>query len=447
MNRIREIWQSLFVRDRFFAAWGLVTFLVALGFAWPLVWRLGQVCLVILLLLTGWDAFLLWGRMVAIDITRSLPRLLSLGDDNPSTIVIRNRSGRAWRATVLDELPAAFQDRSAGTPVALAAKETRRVTRMLRPVTRGEYAFGQSHLFIRSSLGLLERRLTANTAVTIPVYPSVLQMKKYALLALPQHTRGNGLRKIRRIGHSYEFEQIKPYVSGDDRRAINWKATSRRQALMVNQFEDERSQAIYTVLDTGRTMGLAFDGMSLLDYAINASLVLANVALQRHDKAGLLAFDRGLVSALAAESRSRQRQRLLDALYRLQASGNEADWEGLYAAFRRLAPARSLVVLFTNFESDQALDRALPVLRRLARRHLLLLVLFENTEIARAAEEPAHDIPAIYQQTIAASFLLDKRRMALRAAQHGIQVVHTRPEDLSLDVLNKYIELKARGMI
>ncbi len=444
---IRRWFGSLYLPDRFFAVWGGIVAVTALGFVWDPLLLVGLAALALLGGLLLLDGILLWGSDVRVVLSRPLPRLLNLGDQNRLPIHIDNRSGRSFRVQVLDELPAQFQERGRGKALRLEARSRERVDQKLRPLRRGVYRFGRTHAFLRTELGLLERRISGETAGEVPVYPSVEQMKHYELLALPQTSRGQGLRKIRRIGHSYEFEQIKAYVPGDDRRAINWKATSRRQELMVNQYEDERSQSVYILLDCGRTMTLPFEGMSLLDYAVNTGLVLANVALQRHDKAGLLAFDRGMVAAVPAEKRRSQRTRILEALYRLKESDYEADFEGLYPAINRLSPARSLVVLFSNFESPYALDRALPMLRRLARRHLLLLILFENTEVAQAAETPAHSIPEIYRQTLASEFRYQKRQMAARAVQHGIQVVYTAPQDLSLNVVNKYLELKARGLI
>jgi uncharacterized protein (DUF58 family) len=272
-------------------------------------------------------------------------------------------------------------------------------------------------------------------------------MKGMELMALARVSHDGGIKKIRRIGHSYEFEQIKNYVQGDDIRSINWKATSRRNQLMVNQYEDERSQQVYCVIDTGRSMRMPFEGMSLLDYAINTSLVMSNVSLAKYDKAGMVSFDKQIRTAIPAERRRSQLNQILESLYRQEETQFEADFELLYRGISKLSPARSLLILFSNFESQFALDRALPVLRKIARRHLLLLVLFENAEIVAASQEEPQDLEGIYRRTIAGEFLHEKREMALRATRLGIQTIITRPEDLSVNTVNKYLELKARGMI
>lgn len=440
-------WRAVYLRNRFFYGLGMLVLLYALAFAWLPLLMVAHVALAGLCGFVGLDLALLFVRGRPCGLQRELPRLLSLGDDNAIRLMLQNNTNQTWRFQLVDELPFQLQIRDftrqglvqPGANVALAYS--------IRPLRRGVYRFGQLHVFLHSAIGFAERRVSFDAGCEVPVYPSLIQMKRFELLAIANVSRGQGLRKIRRIGHSYEFEQIKTYVAGDDRRAINWKATSKRSSLMVNQYEDERSQQIYCAIDTGRSMKLPFSGMSLMDYAVNASLVLCNVALRKHDRAGLVCFDKTVHTAVLAERKRTQLPRLLEALYRLEENRFEADYDLFYRAFARLNPARSLLVLFSNFESDYALQRAMPVLQRLQRRHVLLLVLFENTELTAAAAEPAADVEGIYRRTIAAGFLHQKKQMALRASRAGIQTILTRPEDLTIHTVNKYLELKARGMI
>jgi uncharacterized protein (DUF58 family) len=442
-----KAWRSVYLRNRLFYGLGLLMLLYALAFAWLPLLVVAHVGLAVLCGFAGLDLALLFARRQPCEGQRALPRLLSLGDDNVLRLTLRNRTRQPFRFQVVDELPYQLQIRDFTREGLLAPGATAVLDYSIRPLQRGVYRFGQLHVFLRTSLGLAERRVSVDSACEVPVYPSLQQMRRFELLALANVSRGQGLRKIRRIGHSYEFEQIKSYVAGDDRRAINWKATSKRSSLMVNQYEDERSQQIYCAIDTGRSMKLPFGGMSLLDYAVNASLVLCNVALRKHDRAGLVCFDKSVHTAVLAERKRTQLPRLLEALYRQEEHHLEADFELFYRAFARLNPARSLLVLFSNFESDYALQRAMPVLQRLQRRHVLLLVLFENTELTAAAAEPVSDVEGIYRRTIAAGFLHQKKQMALRASRAGIQTMLTKPEDLTLHTVNKYLELKARGMI
>ncbi|MEY4927163.1 MAG: hypothetical protein RI894_1599, partial [Bacteroidota bacterium] len=296
-------------------------------------------------------------------------------------------------------------------------------------------------------LGLVERRIVLPLTGILPVYPSILQMKRFELKAFQRISSFDGLKKQRRLGHSYEFEQIKNYVRGDDFRSINWKATSRRNELMVNQYEDERAQQIYCIIDKSRVMRMPFNGLSLLDYAINSALVVSNIALKKYDRAGLISFSDKLGSAIKADRRPNQLNLILNALYNEKERNLESNYELLYQAVSNLISGRSLIMLYTNFESKYALERVLPLLRKIGQRHLLVVVFFENTEIEAYAKQPAQNVEQIYKQTVAQKMLLEKQQMVQTLKQYGIQAILTAPENLSLNTVNKYLELKARGLI
>ena len=224
-----------------------------------------------------------------------------------------------------------------------------------------------------------------------------------------------GIKKLRRLGHSYEFEEIKQYVSGDDYRSINWKASGRSNSLMVNQYEDERAQQIYSVIDRSRAMRMPFHGMSLLDYAINTALVISNIALLKSDKAGLLTFADKFQTFIKAERSRHQLKKILDALYAQKEEISEANYELLYHAARNYMKGRSLVFLYSNFESMQALERVLPILRRVNRLHLLVVIFFQNAEIEDFTKAPVRSLEDIYDQTIAEKFLSEKVQLKTRA--------------------------------
>ena len=255
------------------------------------------------------------------------------------------------------------------------------------------------------------------------------------------------MKKIRKLGHSMEFEQIKEYVRGDDYRTINWKATARKDALMVNNYTDERSQQIYCLINKGRVMKMPFNGLTLLDYSINAALVLCNVALVRQDKAGLITFEKNIDTFLPADKKPTQMNAVLETLYRQHTDYLEADFEKLFSVIRNRITNRSLLVLFTNFESMESLQRELPALRRMAKYHLLLVVFFENTELKTLTETDAASLEQIYIKTIAEKFVYEKKLMVKELQKNGIPSILTTPENLTVNTINKYLELKTRMSI
>jgi uncharacterized protein (DUF58 family) len=244
-----------------------------------------------------------------------------------------------------------------------------------------------------------------------------------------------------------EFEQIKEYVQGDDVRTINWKATARKGNFMVNQFQDEKSQQVYCLIDKGRNMKMPFEGMTLLDYAINASLVISSIALKKDDKAGLITFSNKIASFLPAEKKQGQINKILQILYKEKTAYLESDSEMLYANIRNRINQRSLLILFTNFETLSSMKRQLPHFRKLAADHLLVVVFFENTELKFLLEKRAGNTEEVYLKTIAEKFEFEKKLIVKELQKYGIHSIFTAPQNLTVNTINKYLEIKARNLI
>ncbi|GAB3777642.1 DUF58 domain-containing protein [Spirosoma horti] len=446
--------RPLFVATRlWFTLAGLVLLFVA-AYAFPLLFPLVRVAFVVFIILTGLDAWLLFRHQARTGVfaRRDVPDRLSNGDENPITIYLENQYPFQTHVEVIDEIPFQFQRRDVLFKASLNPRETRAIRYELRPTRRGEYSFGAVNVFALSPLGLLKRRFQFEQGKMVAVYPSYLQMRQYELLAATNRLNEVGVKRIRRLGHSMEFEQVRPYATGDDVRTINWKATSRRSdaqgtSLMINAYQDERSQPVYCLIDKGRVMQSPFDGLTLLDYAINASLVLSNIALLKQDRAGILTFSNQVGQLLPADRRTGHMLRILELLYRQKTRFLETDYESLYASVRTHIRQRSLLLLFTNFETVNAMHRQLPYLRRLAKDHLLLVIFFENTELRSLLDQPAADTEQIYLKTIGEKFTFEKKQIVKELAQYGIQTILTAPQNLTANTVNKYLELKARGMI
>lgn len=439
--------QDVFLGTRFFWLFGAIIALFIASFPFPFLMAVAKAALVVAIVLVFVDGFLLFNRGVKISCERILPRQLSLGDENTVKLKLHNQYGLNLDVTIIDELPVEFQKRDFEIKDYLEADEEKTYTYELRPTIRGEYTFFNVNVFIHSILGLVERRIKNELEQKILVYPSILQMNRFSLMAVARLSTMRGVKKVRRVGTSYEFAQIRNYVKGDDYRSINWKATSRRGDLMINQFEDERSQQIFSVIDKGRSMQMPFNGMSLLDYAINTSLVISSVSLQKHDKAGLMTFSDKIGATIKAEEGPKQLNLIIETLYKEQPRNYEANYELLYTATKQFIRRRSLMFLYTNFESYSAMARVLPLLRRINTAHLLVVVFFENTEIVDYSHQEANTTEEIYHKTIASKFVEEKHRIVQELRQYGIQAILTRPEDLSVNSVNKYLEMKSRGMI
>lgn len=386
-------------------------------------------------------------KQTGISASRILPEKLSNGDDNPIEISLQNNYNFTTDLLLIDELPFQYQKRDFEINTQLNKNDQKKINYTLRPLERGEYCFGNLNIYANSPIGLVTRRFQFAKDAMVPNYPSFLQLRKYMLLAFSNKLFEYGLKKIRRIGHTMEFEQIKDYVNGDDIRNINWKATAKRNHLMVNQFQDERSQPIYSVIDKGRSMKMPFEGLSLLDYAINATLVISNVALKKQDKAGMFTFSRKVENKVVAERRPSQMNKILETLYNVNTDFSESDFSRLYIDIKRSLTQRGLLLLYTNFETLDALHRQLPYLKAIAKNHLLVVVFFENTELHKLTQVEASNTFEIVQKTVAEKFMYEKKLIVNELQKHGIQSILTAPEHLTINTINKYLEIKARGLI
>lgn len=438
--------KSLYLNKRFFFAIASVAtgFLVSywLPDLYPVMW----VIFMAFLLLFIFDCIALFSTP-SLKAQRILPEKFSNGDENPVKLFLTNDYAFKIYLEVIDEVPVQFQKRDFLKVLNIPARSTVSLEYTLKPVERGEYVFGRLNVFCSTKISLAKKRTSFQKDQMVKVYPSFLQMKKLDFLAIDSKISQPGFKKIRRIGHTMEFEQIKEYVPGDDVRSINWKATAKQGGLMVNQFQDERSQPVYSIIDMSRAMKMPFHNLTLLDYAINSTLAFSNIALKKNDKAGMLAFSNEVKHFVPAGSKVTHLNLIMESLYNIDTGFHESDFGLLYAHVKRKLPQRSLLMLYTNFEHISSLRRQLPYLQALAKKHLLVVIFFENTELEKLIHYSASSIPEIYDQTIAEQFSFDKRLMAMELQKYGIQTILTKPEELSISTINKYLEIKNRGLL
>ncbi len=443
-----KIRNHVYFTSRFYYSLGTVAFLLALGQFGPLFFQFGLISLGLFMMLILLEILLLFSisrSKFAAD--RKLDERFSNGDDNEVELQISNNYSFPVDVTIIDEIPVQFQERNFQINQKLKSGESIIKRYSLKPVERGEYWFGALNVFYKSPLQLLERRLRFADKTMVKVYPAFKEMRQFEMMAISNRLTDVGIKKIRRIGHQMEFDQIREYTKGDDYRTINWKATARRSTLMVNQYQDEKSQQVISLIDMGRTMKMPFEGMTLLDYAINSSLVLSKIAMLKQDKAGIVTFNNEVRSIVAPQRNSKQMQLIMETLYNQNTMFQEQSIQALYTTVRRNIHQRSLLVLYTNYESLSAAQRQMPMLQKLANDHLVVVVFFENTELSSLTKAKAPDIESIYIKTIAEKFAYDKKRVVKELERHGIHTVLTEPENLTVETLNKYLELKARGYI
>lgn len=381
------------------------------------------------------------------EVRRRHDERLSLAAWNPVTVTVSLRGGRRpVRLWLRDEPPPTFGIAESERILAgvLVPGEDLRLVYRLRPPRRGDYRFGDLNLRWESSLRLFRRQARFPAAEAVKVYPNLADVRKYDLLLRQNRLWELGLRNARLLGSGNEFERLRDYGPDDEYRRINWKATARRGKPIAVEYETERSQNLMAVLDVGRMMRSPVGDVAKLDYAINAVLLLAYVAVQKGDKLGLLTFADRPGLWLTPRGGKGQFLRMLEALYRVDGQPVEPDYTAAFSYLAAKQARRSLVLLFTDLTGSTGAEALVAGLIRLGRQHLPLLVTIADPTVQRLARAAVVDSRSLYERTVAAQ-LLDERRLTLdRLRAQGVATLDVPADELSVAVIDKYLELKAR---
>lgn len=439
--------KNLYISNRFFFSLLGVAISYILAFFFPELMGFANTLLSLVFIIFFVDYLLIFNQKNGIQAQRILPEKFSNGDENSVKIDVKNNYQFKIKTKIIDEIPFQFQKRDFLIEKKISAGKNVFFQYILEPKERGEYNFGCLNIYAQSTIGFALKRFRFQKDEILPSYPSFIHLRKYELMALQNEFLLGGIKKIRKLGHTLEFEQIKEYVPGDDIRTINWKATSKSNRLMVNQFQDEKAQKIYMLIDKGRTMKMPFRGLSLLDYSINATMALSHIILKKGDRAGMMTFSKKTENKVAADNKSGQLKKISEALYNIQTNFFESDFNRLYQDIKFSINQRSLILLFTNFETLDNLNRQLKYLRGIAKNHLLVVVFFKNSELHELIQKNPENMQEIYDEIIAEKFEFEKKLIIQELKKFGIYSIYTLPENLNIEVINKYLEIKARGIL
>lgn len=373
--------------------------------------------------------------------------IFALGATNPVWLTVENRSPQRLQVELRDEYPEEF----ASDAVVLAAEvgpgRAATLGYRLTPPRRGEYAFADLNLRYPTRLGLWLRQARYPARRTVRVYPNLREVAKYELLARKGLTQEIGLRNARRLGEGTEFERLRDYVPDDEFRRIDWKASARRGKLIAREYETERSQHVLLMLDVGRLMNVPVPPLLKLDWAVNAALMLSWVALGRGDRVGMLAFGGAVRGYLPPGRGRRQFEAMLERLYGVQPEMAEPDFD---AAFRYLAlrnPKRSLVVLFTDLVDPEVSRLLIRYLAHLVPHHVAVCVTIDDPAITRLAEQPVSEPVTVWERALARQLLSERREVMTQLQRSSVITIDTPADKLNAALINRYLELKARGAI
>jgi uncharacterized protein (DUF58 family) len=435
------------VPSRRLVYWGAATTVASLG---VLVFPSAKLLLLTVDLVLVAAALLDWlitpgpGMLEAARLT---PDRLSVLSPCSVTLLVRNRSAVPLQVRIRDSRPETFASETEEVAGVVPASGEARWQYRALPRTRGSFSWGPIHLRYQSLLGFWERQKSVAAAAQSRVYPNLVTLERYHLLARANRLETLGIRKVRVRGGNWEFESLRDYVHGDDIRLIDWKATSRRSKMIVRNQEAERNQTVLLLVDSGRLMNAEVAGVAKLDHAVNTALMLAYVALARGDRVGLCTFSHDVHAWVAPRAHRAQIRLITDALYDLHGDFTETDHGRCLRLLASRYSKRALLIVLTDFVDAQTAADMIAHLHLAARRHLVLFAALKDPLLERAARSRPNDPFEGFRKSAAVELLHERREVLERLRQMGAHVLDAEPAGLTPPVINRYLEITLRGLL
>ncbi|MCL2593780.1 MAG: DUF58 domain-containing protein [Defluviitaleaceae bacterium] len=314
----------------------------------------------------------------------------------------------------------------------------------LIPLKRGSFKFLHVYICQIGILGLCRKYYKLNLEREFKVYPNLQNLSKYRLIVNKHRLLSHGQRRINLRGQGSEFESLREYVEGDDFRKINWMVTARENKLIVNQYEAEKNQPVFILLDTGRTMSYSIKGYKKVDYAINAALILSDIVNQKGDNSGLVVFNTEVDSYIPPGKGDGHRKHLMETLYHISDTKFTSDYRGLFLELLAKQKRRSIVFVFTDFETEDEMKDLVNSVSIIARRHVPVVVFMKNESLEKLAQVDGKETKDQYKQAIATDFLRARNKMIKTLNRKGIICVESEAEKFAIDSVNQYLLVREK---
>ncbi len=404
-------------------------------------WLMASILLLILLML---DLALVL-RQPDPKLQRHLSHTLPLGVWSEVRLILSNQSARSCSFRIHDMYPTHVNVKRMPLDLVLPPSSSGELSYRLQPIKRGAFSFQPAQVLVRSPLGLWWRIIWAGEHSDIRVYPNFQAVAGYTLLAASHRLTQIGIHKRQRRGEGREFHQLREYVQGDPLRQVDWKASSRMRKLITREFQDARDQQIVFLLDCGSGMRSQDKDLSHFDHALNAVLLMTNVALRHGDAVGLMTFS-GPRRWLAARKGTAQMNLILNTIYDIQPGLETSDFMGVASQVQSHLRKRSLIILVTNLRDEDDEELA-PALRLMRRRHLVLVASMRERVLEETLEKPGQDFKEMLTHAATQLYLAQREGVAQRLKTRGIYLVDTIPEKLPISMINHYLDIKGKGVL
>ena len=397
-----------------------------------------------------------------VQVDRQMNTKFSLGVENVVTLQIANRSRHNLKLRIKDDFPTEFLYKTVFHDVEIQSMQAENISYNLTPMRRGIYQFGSIHIRCRGVMGLVVRQHIVTAQTEVKVYPNLNAIRQYELLVKRGMLHRMGLKNSRQFGEGTEMERLREYLPDDDFRRIDWNATARHRKPIVTEFETERSQDIVIMLDTGRLMAspillgstdttdteeISQKAMLKLDYAINTTLMAAYVSILKGDKIGMIAFADTVHQYLTPKQGKKQFLTMLEAIYALPVQPVEPDFEAAFSYLASKQRKRALIILFTDILDNDSAEGIATYVAQFSKHHLVVCVTLTDSGIVELTEQKPSNAKSVYQKAIAERMLQEKHATLEILRRRGVITLDVPAHQLTMTVVNKYLELKAKSKI
>jgi uncharacterized protein (DUF58 family) len=381
-----------------------------------------------------------------LDATRAIPETLGLGDRHDAVLEIESRWQWPFRATIAHEMPSTLLVDPLPT-IAMSSHGSVAVPMPFTPMRRGRVQIGDVAIRATTGFGLLARIIRLPLSAETTVVPSLANVRRFRLLAMQHRLQEVGIRALRRRGEGRSFAGLREYVAGDDPRNIDWKSTARHERMMLREFSIERSQTVITLVDCGRAMTQMAGEFARIEHVLSAALLLTDVAAVSGDQVGALAFDDSVRAFVPPQRGRAALGAVREALSGINASLAEPDYATAFRVLALRQRRRALVVFFTDVIDARASRSLIAFLGRAAARHVVVVVALRNEPLLAAAEAPAARASDVYLAAAAEELVLEREEALARMRRAGVTVLDVPAAQMATAVVNRYLDVKARGLI
>lgn len=403
---------------------------------------IGAALIALAVILAAADSMSL-ARLRKPEIGRTVDEKLSLGAENLVTLRVRNASRSRLTGTLRDEYPEDFAAVGNVIAIDMMPRSETDLAYHVTPPHRGDFAFGDAYLRVKGPFGMMLSQIRYPMRREVKVYPNILDLRRYEIGLRRERIVQPGQRVTRVHGRGTDFESLRDYLPDDEFRSIDWKASARRSKLVSRQYQEEKSQNVMLLLDCGRVMGPVIEGLSRLDWSINAAMMLAHVASIRGDKVGLMAFGEEIAAFTPPRPGKSQTLNLLRLSYNLQSASGDSNYYRAFPFLARKWTRRSLVVIFTELVDMEASRPLISQISSLTRKHLCMVVAMADPAVFDAARREAESPEDAFRAAAARQVLQARRLAAAQLTRAGAIVLDVPPDQFTPAVVNEYLRVKS----